>query len=97
MGVALVKGVNTPDRRGSALAAAASSCAAASRAAGPRVFLSCSIILEPPAWPLPLTGGVRVVGTHPPSIVERRVSTDARTPSAVSPGGAPSSDGLDRG
>src|SRR5260370_12761509 len=94
LGVVLVKGLNTPDRRGSALAAAASSCAAASRAAGPRFFLSSCIILKPPALPMPLIGGGRMVMTNAPSILASRLLIDARITSAVSPWASRSSNDL---
>ncbi len=63
-GVPTLKGVKTPTRRGSALAAAATSLAAALSASTPRLRRSAIIILNLPALPTPRNGGGGMVKHH---------------------------------
>ncbi len=72
LGVRVLNGVNTPTRPGIWFAAAAMSCVAASSARGPSPSRSCSIILNPPAVPMPLTGGGGMVMMNASWMPDRR-------------------------
>ena len=61
------------------------SCVAASSAGNPRPRLSCTIILKPPAVPMPRTGGGEMVMMKASWIRASRLRRSARMRSALSP------------